>query len=284
MSKFCVSCGAQLADNADFCTTCGAKQSAAQPQGAQQIGGQPHPGAQQVNGAAKNFADAAKGLGAAAGQNVKQTFDGVSFDSVKGAMSINDIKNVGKTKNKNTIIGLAAIAVAIVLVIIILCCAITPGWQKPIDRRFKAMNKCDGSLYAKTFADAYNDYVDEHYVSDDDDYDSIEEYYEEQLNDIKDYAEDEYGDNVKYKVKVLKKKELKKSDLKDVEDRYEDYYDESVDVSKGYKVKLKITVKGKDDDDTDNTWMNVYKIDGKWVLDVPLRQYWKVPHRGILKK
>ena len=58
MSKFCVSCGAQLADNADFCTTCGAKQSAAQPQGAQQIGGQPHPGAQQVNGAAKNFADA----------------------------------------------------------------------------------------------------------------------------------------------------------------------------------------------------------------------------------
>lgn len=266
MSKFCTSCGAQLADDAGFCTTCGAQQNAGGQQnvGAQQ-GTYQQGEYQQQNGGnyqdtAKNFANAAGNFAQNAGQSVKQTFDGV-----KGAMSIDDIKNVGKTKNKNTIIGLAVIAVVLVIVIIVVCTSITPGYEKPIDNMCKAISKNDGKALANAFPEYLNDMIEDKMDSD---YDDIEEYYEEELlYNIVDRLEDEYGENIKVKYKVLKKKEIKNSELKDLEDDIEDLYDEKVDVEKGYEVKVKMTVKGKDDDEEDTDWINVYKIDGKWCIE-----------------
>jgi hypothetical protein len=298
MSKFCTSCGAEIAEDAIFCTTCGAQQGANSPQepttenttpvnnpaeapspapeaptpeaptpeataatdAPQADAGnpaQPTPGTEQ-NATGNNFSQAAEDFA----QNAKQT-----FNSVKDSMSIDDIKNVGKTKNKNTIIGLSAIAavVVVIILIIVLCASLGgSGYKKPIDNFVKAISKTDGKAMKNALPDVVNEYYEDYYV-DDDDYDSVEEYYEDAVLEYTlDYLEDEYGDRVKISYKVLKKKELKNSDLRDVEDDINDTYDADVEVTKGYKVKVKLTVKGSDDDDTDTEWLYVYKIDGNW--------------------
>lgn len=260
MSKFCVNCGARLEDEAVFCTSCGAQQPSAQQDNAQQgFGGQNPQGGMNMD----NFTAAASNMAQSAGQAVKNTFDGVTFDSVKNSMSMDNIKNVGKTKNKNTIIGLAAVAVVVIILIaLIFGVFVTPGYEKPIDTYCKAIEKGDGELYAKAMPEYLNDFNEE-YMSDK--YDSVSEYYEDEtLEMMTDLLEDEYGDNIKISYKIMKKKDLKKKDLSDAEERIEDTYDEEVDISKGYKLKVKMKIKGSDDKDDDNTWMYVYKIDGKW--------------------
>lgn len=258
MSKFCTNCGATLSDDAVFCTSCGTSQKPANQQG--------NAGAS-IKQAAGEIGQAAGAFAQNAGNTVKQTFDGVTFDSVKGSMSVDSIKNVGKTKDKNTIIGLCAVGAAVIILVIILACVIgnaNTGYKKPIANVFKAIEKTDG----KALEDALPEYIVDN-VDDDlpDDYDKVSEYYEEEiLEDVLDSLEDDYGENVKIKFKVIKKKDIKKSDLNDLEDLAEELYDEKIDVQKGYEVKIKATIKGKEDKDTENMWFNVYKIDGKWCI------------------
>ncbi len=294
MSKFCISCGAQLDDDAGFCTICGTQQNAqpqnAQPQAPIQGGynygqqpqqpqqGQPNvqPGfGQQANPSMNpqgglnmnNFTQAAGAAAQQAGAAVKNTFNGVSFNSVKGAMSVEDIKNVGKTKNKNTIIGLAACGAALIIIIIILVSMLAKKpYEKPIGYLFTAIEKCDGKTLEKAFPDYMNELAEDN--MDDDKYDTVSEYYEDvMLESLHDELEDDYGKNLKISYKFVKSKEMKKADLNDLEDKIENYYDENVDVQKGYKVKIKAKIKGKDDDKTDTTWIDVYKVDGKWCID-----------------
>ena len=269
MSKFCTSCGTQLADDATFCTTCGTAQQVQQSQQgqsqqvyAQQVQQSGDAGFAQ---AASGVAQAAGNAAQAAGNAVKQTFDGVTFDSVKDSMSVDNIKNIGKTKNKNTIIGLCAVAVVLIIVVIILC-SIFGGksYEKPIKYMCKAIENADGDALEKAFPDYLNEMADDYFVGDD--YDSVSEYYEEQMEDALDALEDEYGSNIKISYDVIKKKEIKESDLEDLEDEISDYYDEDVKVTKGYQLKVELTIKGKEDDDTETDWINVYKIDGDWVI------------------
>lgn len=244
------------------------------------FGGQPQPGfgaqqnfGQQPNMNAQgglnmnNFTQAAGNAAQQAGAAVKNTFSGVSFDSVKGAMNMEDIKNVGKTKNKNTIIGLAACGAALLIVIIILVSMLAKKpYEKPIGYLFTAIEKSDGKAMEKALPDYMNEAAEDN--MDDSKYDSLAEYYEDvMLEDLHDGLEDDYGKNVKISYKLIKSKEMKKSELNDLEDSVENYYDEKVDVQKGYKVKIKAKIKGKDDDDTDTTWVDVYKIDGKWCVE-----------------
>ena len=65
---------------------------------------------------------------------------------------------------------------------------------------------------------------------------------------------------------VEKKTKLSDSKLKDIRKDLEDNYDADVKVTKGYKVKVEMTIKGDDDDDEDTTTFTVAKVDGDWVL------------------
>lgn len=94
----------------------------------------------------------------------------------------------------------------------------------------------------------YNDYLSEVFEDLADDDDAIEYF----LDDL----EDEYDAKTKGVDKKLAKlyetysKQLKKAK-----------------VTKGYKIDVKLTIAGKEDDDTDKATIYVYKVNGKWVLD-----------------
>ena len=89
---------------------------------------------------------------------------------------------------------------------------------------------------------------------------------QEDMDDMLESLEEEYGKNIKISYKILDKEKIEKDDLEDVQEKIEKYYDEKVKVSAGYKVTVKSTVKGKEDSETDTDTMSVYKIDGKWYL------------------
>ena len=110
MSKFCTTCGASLEDNATFCTNCGTPQDANNQQ----------------NNAAPNGQTPA----ASAADAVKNTFSGVSFSSVKDSLTMDNIKNITKKPNKNTIIGLCVIAVVVIAVIVLLCVLLLGGGRR----------------------------------------------------------------------------------------------------------------------------------------------------------
>ncbi|WP_164489192.1 zinc ribbon domain-containing protein [Ruminococcus sp. Marseille-P6503] len=244
MSKFCTTCGAQLDDGATFCTSCGAAQQE-QPKQAEKT--------------------------ASAGETVKNTFNGikdkVNVDAVKDSLSMENIKNLKTNPNKNTLIALACIAVVAILVIILVLNLIFGGkYKKPIANMLDGMEKADAAVFMKSVPKCQLDYLEETYVEDYEQYDSVEEYFEESLDTMMEYMEEEYGNDVKLSYSVEKKTKLSDSKLKSIRKDLEDRYDTDVEVTKGYKVKTEISIKGDDDDDDDTVTFTVAKVDGDWVI------------------
>ena len=65
--------------------------------------------------------------------------------------------------------------------------------------------------------------------------------------------------------------QLDRDDLDDAEDLIDDSYDKEVKVSKGYKLKIEMKIKGKKDSEKTKFEVNVYKIDGQWyILNMPM--------------
>ena len=155
-----------------------------------------------------------------------------------------------KDVKKLAIIG-GSIAAAVIAIIVILSSIIGGRYKSPIKKYFKGLNKCD----ADTFVAAYPDFLKKD-----------ETYKDKTLTERKKNLEKTYGDNVKYKYSILKKTKIEKKDLEKVKDEIKDKYKESVKVTKGFKVKVKQTIKGKKDYDYATDYMYVYKIDGKWYL------------------
>ena len=152
---------------------------------------------------------------------------------------------------KMAIIG-GSIAAVVVVIIALLASIIGGRYKSPIKKYFKGLNKCD----ADTYVAAYPDFL-------------KMETKDKTLTDRKKNLEKTYGDNVKYKYNILKKTKIEKKDLEKVKDAIKDKYKESVKVTKGFKVKVKQTVKGKKDYDYATDSVFVYKIDGKWyILDI----------------
>ena len=84
---------------------------------------------------------------------------------------------------------------------------------------------------------------------------------------IMDSLEDEYGKNVKVSYKVTDKDELSDKKLKNIQEGLKDNYDiPKKSVTKGYKVDVDMTIKGKDDEDTNETTLYIVKIKGDWYV------------------
>jgi len=248
MSKFCTTCGASLEDNATFCTNCGTPQEAAPQQ----------------NGVDPN----AQTPAASAADAVKNTFSGVSFTSVKESLTMDNIKNITKKPNKNTIIGLCVIGVVVIAVIVILCLLLFGGgYKKPIDNMVAAMTKGEGKYIKATYPDFMIEEVEDS-IDKSNKYDDVDDYFDERAEKLKESLEKRLGDDPSIKYSVKKKKELTNKQLKSLKEEFEDEYElDKVSVSDGYKLTLSVTWKGDDDDATDESReITVAKVNGTWTV------------------
>lgn len=169
-----------------------------------------------------------------------------SYDPVK------DSASAKKPMNKTLLYGgIGAGVLALVVLLIVIIANISGGYKTPISNMFKGMQKANLKTYLKAYPEfmEMDEYVDQ-----------------EDMDDMLESLEEEYGKNIKISYKILDKEKIEKDDLEDVQEKIEKYYDAKVKVSAGYKVTVKSTVKGKEDSETDTDTMSVYKIDGKWYL------------------
>lgn len=155
-------------------------------------------------------------------------------------------------KKKIAIIG-GAIA-AVIVVVFALISIIGGGYKKPIKNYFTGLQKCNSKTYIKAFPEFMKDDLEEKYTN-------------EKLEDMKEDDEDKYGDKVKYSYKIIDKTKLTKDEIKDSKKVLEKLYDdEKIKLTDGYKVCVKVTVKGSDKKTTSYETFVVYKLNGKWCI------------------
>lgn len=182
------------------------------------------------------------------------------FAKIPGVNNINI-----KPEQKAQITKIAKIAVpavaGLVVILILIFGIIVPntGARGAVKQYFAAIQKCDAEKYIK-----YMPEMDQLDYKDNEDT-SIEEEIEDLLSERQDGMEDEYGDNVKYKIKVTKVDDLSKKKFKAIKETYKNNEDlDGIELDKAVEVDFDITIKGKDDDDEGDGSVIVIKEDGKW--------------------
>lgn len=163
--------------------------------------------------------------------------------------------------NKKQLIVIGISAVALIVVLCLIISSMGGGYKEPIKDLVKGFNKCDCEriLDATMTKDSLKE-LKEDIKDEDEKWKDFVDEMNDYLEDAKDDLEDDYGKNVKLSVKFLDKKDVKKSDMKKIEERYDDYYD--AEVKKAYKVKIEMEIKGKDDKDSEKGWLYVVNIKG----------------------
>lgn len=175
----------------------------------------------------------------------------------------NTFGEVTTTKKKITVKFLAAGGVAIVLVVavVMLFSSLGGGYKKPVKYLIDSLNKgnAEKMFYAiapdKKIKEMKKEMKDSKF-----DWDDLVELMEKGLESGMESLEKQYGKNVKFDVKFLDKKKIKGDDLDEIEEMYDDEFD--AEITKAYKVKTEITIKGKKDKDSNTNWLYVVKVKG----------------------
>lgn len=160
---------------------------------------------------------------------------------------------------------IAAVAVIVVVILLIFKALFGGNYKDPIDNMFKAMETGKGKYLYKALPSAA---FDSEEFEDMKKSEIIEEF-DEMAEYISESLEDAVGKNPKIKVKYLDKEKIDKDDLEEMEDDYKESTDQKIKVSKGYEVEIEVTIKGKDEKESTEMTLEVYKVDGDWcVMDV----------------
>lgn len=170
-----------------------------------------------------------------------------------------------KPEQKDQVMKIAKIAVpavaAVVVVLILIFGIIVPntGARGAVKKYFKAIQKTNVEDYIELMPEMRQAI----YKLDEDS--SIEDEVEELLKDELDDLEDDYGKNVKIKIKITEVDDMKNKTLKSIEESYELDEDlKGVDIEEGKEIDFDITIKGKEDDDDGDGTIYLIKEDGKW--------------------
>ena len=166
--------------------------------------------------------------------------------------------------NKKTLIALLA-GVAAVIVVVILAIALFGGgvnkavgnMEAVLNGKMKKIEKMAPKAYWENLAEEDEDF----------DLDDLIEMAEESYEDELEELEDEYGKNVKYSIKVLEKKKVKRDKVKDIAEAIEDSYDiDEKKVKAAYELGVRVQIKGKDETERNYSKLTAVKISGKWYI------------------
>lgn len=177
---------------------------------------------------------------------------------------INDVAEKLKGDKKLLGIAIGGVVALVVVIALLFTFVFGSGYKKAIDNYIKFMGEGNAKVISKMIpADALK------YLEDEEDFDLDEykEQYEEMYESRLESLEDEYGKNIRFSYKVTDKDELSEKKLNALRDNLKDNYDiAKKDVKKAYEVELELTIKGKDDKDTNDAELIVVKIGGSWYV------------------
>lgn len=250
MSKFCSKCGAELEENSAFCSACGEKIEATEAEVTNET-------VVEENAVVEEAPVATEAANAAI----------INKEALTSAA--NDLKDKGleianKVKGDKKLLGIVAGALALIIALCVICPIAFPGPKSAVKNYIKGNFNGDWKAYVDCRPDEVWEYLEEKY---DIDMDEREEQFEDNWDDRLDDLEDEYGRNVKVTYKIVDKDEMDKDDLDDIRDSYKDTYDIAKrDITAGYELDVEVTIKGREDEDTEDATFYVFKLGGKWYV------------------
>lgn len=163
-----------------------------------------------------------------------------------------------KPSGKAAIVLIAALVIVLVIIISLISSIAGGGYKKPVNNFVKALNKSDGKLMVECLCT--DDILDDYDKDDFEDMDKI-------LDWLVEMCEEKVGKNVKFSIDIEDKEKLKKSELKELEEDYEDEYDAEIDVTKAYELDCVLKIKGKKDKVEEDITVTVMKVKGEgWLL------------------
>ena len=265
MSKFCNNCGKPLDDAMRFCDGCGAPQEAApQPVAPQQPQYQPPQAQQSVYYQPPQAVAPQQPQYPVPQRQAPAKNSSFDFNKLLG-----EVKTVCKglinrckvdKKFMYTCIGIAGGALLAIILLIVLLSG--GGYTQPIDTLINVTFKGKVSQIKNLAPAEYWEYLEEEY---DIEIDDIIDEAEDSFDDMMDYFEDEYGKNIRVTYKVVDKKKLSDKKIEGIAEALADKYDLDEDkFTDGYELEVEMTIKGSEDDDTDETEITVIKYKGKW--------------------
>lgn len=159
-----------------------------------------------------------------------------------------------KTKIKMGAIAAAPLVLIIGLIIFFNC--VSFGYKGAIKDLEKGITKADAEkiIDAVVPDDVIDTYKKDFGKSA---YKGILKEYSEELDE---FIEDEMGRNYKFKMDIRSEMTLKKKEVSAIEDFLVDYYGTEATVKEGYKLKVRTSIKGKDDHDSETETIYVVKL------------------------
>ena len=170
-------------------------------------------------------------------------------------------QQVVTAKSKKPLI-IAVIAAALVVVLVLVLFVFTGGgYKKAIENRLDFSYGGDVSVYEDLAPQAYWDWREDNDASFD-----LEKRIE-QLEKMREEADDEGEFDVDYDFEVTKEVDLTEKELKTIKNGLKNNYDISNDsVTDGVKVDVKIILEYDGDERTDESQLYIVEIDGDWYV------------------
>ncbi|MFT3951769.1 MAG: zinc ribbon domain-containing protein [Oscillospiraceae bacterium] len=246
MSKFCTSCGRALADDAMFCTGCGAK----------------IPQASQVTAAVIPESAPQSPYAPPASTPVGVSPVSVSPDGFTVPAAPQNAPPVKK------IALLAGAAAAVAIVIFLLVSLLYKPYKEPLDNLCEGVTDGNLSKILKVLpedalngligdTDDLSDLIDKQLGSDD------------AMKSLTDGLEKTYGDNFKLDYKILGADHLNKNQRENIQDTYEALLDDDFEVKSAYALDVRFTASGDDMKNYATYNITVGKVNGDWaVVDI----------------
>lgn len=178
-------------------------------------------------------------------------FCGASQDTGFDTKELNGGKN--KSQSSSLLVPIVAI-VSIIAVIIIVTMNLTifnNAYEEPVDNFLTAIEKGDGDYLEEVIPD--------YMIDDDDDLDDTAKKLKAAMVIV-------VGEDFDLDYEIIEKEEIEDSKLKKIEKNISSKYDEDVDVDAGYNLKVEISIESDEKDESTETNISVYKIDGKWCM------------------
>ena len=257
MSKFCTNCGEALSDDAAFCVKCGTRVGEQSAQSAQEPSEQ-SAGEQPVQSDPASDSSSCNTCGSA------QCEQKAPAETNGFAGKVNAFVAKLKNKDKKAIGITAGIVVVLILIVVLVICLSGGGPEKALDNYISVLYNGKVNKLEKLAPAEYWEYLED---KSDVSLSDAEEQMEELNKTLIRGLEDEYGSNIKISYKILEKDDVSSKDLDSMKDYIKSNYDiPKKSVTDAVELEVELTVRGDDDEETDESTFYAVKVNGDWYI------------------
>ncbi len=170
-----------------------------------------------------------------------------------------DLAKLMKDPKVKKFAPVAIVAAVVAVIVIIVAIASNAGYKGVVNNYMKGYIKNNPDKYVKTLSALR---FDEDF--DEEDMAEYKEDFEDDIKDLYDELEEDFGKNVKIKYEIIGSYDIDEESMESVEDRLDDRDIDYGKKAKGKAVVLLVTIKGDEKEVTYDDTMVLIKEDGKW--------------------